>query len=218
MPRPVTVVGVSREVPGFRITDIRDTGLFLPTNVNAPTTSVAARINGDAELARRTLVEHLTKIDPNMGNIVTMRTLARLETFFLQIAFWVSIALGGLALLLTVSGLFSVLSYLVEQRTREIGVRMALGATPQNVTRLILMQTTKPVAYGLLAGAGLAVALATFLLNTRVGAMIAEIVRVTDPIAYVASLLVIVAACLLAAWIPATRAAHLNPMRTLRQE
>ena len=62
--------------------------------------------------------DHLTKVDPNMGMIVTMRTVARLETFFLQIAFWVSLVLGGLALLLTVSGLFSVLSYLVEQRTR----------------------------------------------------------------------------------------------------
>ena len=57
-----------------------------------------------------------------MGMVVTMRTLARLETFFLQIAFWVSLVLGGLALSLTVSGLFSVLSYLVEQRTKEIGL------------------------------------------------------------------------------------------------
>jgi len=51
-----------------------------------------------------------------------------------------------------------------------------------------------------------------------VGAKLAEVVRVTDPVAYVASLLVIVAACLLAAWIPASRAARLDPMRTLRQE
>ena len=107
-------------------------------------------------IARRTLVDHLTKIDPDMGMVVTMRTLARLETFFLQIAFWVSLMLGGLALLLTVSGLFSVLSYLVEQRTREIGVRMALGASSRKVTQLILAQTTRPVVYGLLAGVGLA--------------------------------------------------------------
>ena len=83
-----------------------------------------------------------------MGLIVTMRTVARLETFFLQIAFWVSLVLGGLALLLTVSGLFSVLSYLVEQRTSEIGVRMALGASSRKVTRLVLAQTTRPVASG----------------------------------------------------------------------
>jgi putative ABC transport system permease protein len=130
----------------------------------------------------------------------------------------VSLVLGGLALLLTVSGLLSVLSYLVEQRTREIGARLALGASSRHVTRLILAQTTRPVVYGLMAGVGLAASLATILISTHLGATIAEIVRVTDPIAYAASLLVIVAACVLAAWIPATRTARLDPMRTLRLE
>jgi len=216
--RLVTVVGVSRDVAGFRFTDGDDVEVFLPTNVHAPKTLIAARVRGDADQARGTLIDRLVTIDPNLGLIVTMRTVARLETYFLQIAFWSSLVLGGLALLLTVSGLFSVLSYLVEQRSREIGVRMALGASSRNVTQLILAQTTRPVGYGLLAGAGLAASLATILMATPVGAMITEIVRVTDPIAYAASLLVIVAACLLAAWIPAARAARLDPMRTLRQE
>jgi hypothetical protein len=83
--------------------------------------------------------------------IITMRTMARLETLCLEIAFWVSLILGGLPLLLTVSGLFSVLSYLVEQRTREIGVRIALGASSE-VTQLMLSQTARPVMYGLIAG------------------------------------------------------------------
>jgi len=216
--RLVTVIGVSREVAGFRILDTKEAGIFLPISVNAPKTAVVARVKGDPALAHRTLVDRLTRVDPNMGMIATMRTVVRLETFFLQIAFWVSLVLGSLALLLTVSGLFSVLSYLVAQRTREIGVRMALGASSQKVTRLILAQTTRPVAFGLLAGVGLAASLATILIALPAGAMIAEVVRVTDPIAYVASLLVIVAACLLAAWIPATRAARLDPMQTLRQE
>ncbi len=217
-PRMVTVVGVSRDVPGFRFSDDRHAGIFVPTSLDVPKTSVVARVNGDPDLARQTLIDHLTRIDPNMGMIVTMRSVARLETFFLKIAFWVSLILGGLALLLTVSGLFSVLSYLVEQRTREIGVRMALGATSQKVTQLVLAQTTRPVMYGLLAGAGLAAALATALIATPFGAFITKIVHVTDPVAYAASLIVIVAACLLAAWIPAARAARVDPMQTLRQE
>jgi predicted permease len=216
--RLVTVVGVSRDVAGFRFVDVKEAGIFLPISVNAPKTSVAARVKGDAELARRTLVERLTRVDPNLGMIVTMRTVARLETLFLQIGFWISLVLGGLALVLTVSGLFSVLSYLVEQRTREIGVRMALGASSHNVTRLILGQTTRPVVFGLLGGAGLAASLAAVLLAIPDGAMIAAVVRVTDPIAYTASLLVIVVACLLAAWIPAMNAARLDPMQTLRQD
>jgi ABC-type antimicrobial peptide transport system permease subunit len=95
---------------------------------------------------------------------------------------------------------------------------MALGASSRKVTGLVLAQTTRPVAYGMLAGVGFAAALATVLLALPAGAEIAEVVRVTDPIAYLGSLLVIVAACLLAAWIPATRAARLDPMRTLRQD
>jgi predicted permease len=217
-PRVVTVVGIARDVPGFRFTDVKDAGVFLPTSLDVARTAVVARIHGDPDIARHTLLEHLTRIDPNMGTIVTMRTVARLETFFLQIAFWVSLILGGLALLLTVSGLFSVLSYLVEQRTKEIGVRMALGASSQKVTQLMLMQTTRPVMYGLLAGAGLAAVLATALLAMPAGALIGEIVHVADPVAYGASLIVIIAACLLAAWIPAARAARVDPMRTLRQE
>jgi hypothetical protein len=216
--RMVTVVGVARDVPGFRITDVKEAGVFLPTGLDAPKTSIVARVQGEPTLARQALLDRLTRIDPNMGMIITMRTVARLETFFLEIAFRVSILLGGLALLLTVSGLFSVLSYLVEQRTREIGVRMALGASARAVTLLMLAQTTRPVMGGLIAGAGLAAALATAVLATPVGALISPIVHVTDPVAYLASLGVIVAACLLAAWIPAARAAKVDPMRTLRQE
>jgi hypothetical protein len=216
--RTVMVVGVSRDVAGFRFLDTKEAGLFLPTHVLAPNAAIVVRVNGEPQVVHRALLDRLTKVDPDMGLVVTMGTLVRLETFFLQIAFWVSLVLGGLALLLTVSGLFSVLSYLVEQRTREIGVRMALGASSRMVTRLVIAQTARPVAYGMLAGVGLAAALATILLSLPGAAVVTASVRVGDPVAYVGSLLTIVAACLLAAWIPAARAARLDPMRTLRQE
>lgn len=216
--RSVTVVGVARDVRGFRITDVKEAGVFLPTSLDDARTSIVARVEGEPALARRALLERLTKIDPNMGQIITMRTVARLETFFLEMAFSVSLILGGLALALTVSGLFSVLSYLVEQRRREIGVRMALGASAGTVTRLMIAQTTRPVMIGLGAGAACAAALAAAVLATPVGGLIAQIVQVTDPVAYLGSLGVIVAACMLAAWIPAARAARIDPVRTLRQE
>jgi hypothetical protein len=96
-PRMVTVVGVSRDVAGFRLTDVKEAGVFLPTGLEVESTSVVARINGDSNPARETLLDRLTKVDPNMGRIITMRTVARLETLFLQIAFWVSLILGVLA-------------------------------------------------------------------------------------------------------------------------
>ena len=215
--RMVTVVGVARDVPGLRFTGIRDAGVFLPTGLDVAKTSIVARVQGEPNLARQALLDRLTRIDPNMETIIAMRMVARLETFFLQIALGVSLILGGLALLLTVSGLFSVLSYLVEQRTREIGLRMALGASPRTATQLVLAQTARPVMVGLVAGAGLAAALATAVIATPAGALISEIVHVTDPVAYLASLGLIVAACVLAAWIPAARAAKVDPMRTLRE-
>jgi predicted permease len=217
-PRTVTVIGVAKDVAGFRITGVKEAGVFLATTRDAPKTFLVARIEGDADLARQTLLERLTRIDPNMGKIITLRTVAMIETFMLTSAFWVSVILGGLALLLTVSGLYSVLSYLVEQRTKEIGVRIALGASSQLVTKLIFAQSTRPVLFGLLAGAALAASLARLLLATEAGAMLSVIVRVTDPVAYLSSLLVIVVACLFAAWIPASRAAKVDPMKTLRQE
>jgi putative ABC transport system permease protein len=119
---------------------------------------------------------------------------------------------------LTLSGLFSVLSYLVEQRTREIGVRMALGATALDVTRLVLSQSLRPVVVGLVFGGGSAAGLSALLLATPAADIIGQMVHVLDPVAYVTSLLIIMAACLAAASIPATRAACLDPTRTLREE
>jgi hypothetical protein len=216
--RLVTVVGISRDIKGFRFTDIKPPGVFLPTSVDTPKTDVVARVSGEPELARQTLLEHLTRIDPNMGMIVMMRTVARLERFLLNVAFWIALVLGSLALLLTVSGLFSVLSYLVEQSSREIGIRMALGARARSVTQLMLAQTARPVGYGLIGGAALAAALAMSLLSTEFGAYISVIVHVTDPVAYLTSVMVIVIACVAAAWLPATRASRLDPMKTLRQD
>jgi predicted lysophospholipase L1 biosynthesis ABC-type transport system permease subunit len=216
--RTFTVVGVARDVAGFRFADFGEAGVYVPTNPASAETSLVLRVHGDPEVARRALLERLTSVDPNMGQVATMRTVARMETYLLQIAFWLTLVLGGLALVLTLSGLFSVLSYLVEQRTKEIGVRMALGATARNVAALVLAQSVRPVGFGLLAGGGLAASLAIVLLATPVAAQIGSSVQVFDPVAYAASLGCIVMACVLAASIPALRAARIDPIATLRQD
>jgi putative ABC transport system permease protein len=111
-----------------------------------------------------------------------------------------------------------VLSYLGERRKREIGERMALGATTRDVTRLVLGQSIRPVGVGLRIGGGSAAGLAALLRGTLGAATIGRIVHVLDPVAYAVSLLIIIAACLVAAAVPATRAARLDPTRALRQE
>jgi ABC-type antimicrobial peptide transport system permease subunit len=141
-----------------------------------------------------------------------------MQTYMLQIGFWVAVALGGLALVLTVSGLFSVLSYVVEQQAKDIGVRMALGAATKHVAELVLSQSLRPVGIGLVAGCGSAAVLAIVLMTTPLASEIGDIVRVFDPVAYAASLLVIVTSCALAVSVPALRAARIDPMATLRKD
>ena len=193
-------------------------GVYLPTGPESAGTSLTLRVRGDPEQARQALLERLTSVDPGLGAINTMRTIAGMQTYILRLAFWVTVVLGGLALVLTVSGLFSVLSYVVEQRAKEIGVRMALGATTRNVVGLVLSQSLRPVGIGLVAGGGLAAALAIVLMATPAASEIGSIVHVFDPVAYAASLLVIVTSCVLAASVPALRAARIDPIATLRKD
>jgi predicted permease len=220
--RAFVVVGIARDVAGFRLADsraeAREAVVYVPISADAAKTSLTLRVHGDPERARRTLVERLTAIDPNMGEVVTLRLLASMAAYFLGIAFWLTLGLGALALLLTLSGLFGVLSYLVEQRTREIGVRMALGATSRSIGTLVLSQSARPVGIGLLLGGSLTTALGAVLLATPAAALIGSIVRLFDPVAYAASLLCIVAACVCAALIPALRAGRIDPVTALRQD
>ena len=176
------------------------------------------RVHGDAERTRRALVDRLTAIDPNMGQVSTLQTIASGEAYLLAVPFWLTLVLGALALLLTLSGLFSVLSYLVERRTREIGVRMALGATPRSVASLVLLQSARPVGFGLLLGGSFTAALGGVLLATPAAEQIGSTVRLFDPVAYAAGVLWIVATCTCAALVPALRAARINPVAALRQD
>ena len=217
--RTFTVAGVVRDVAGLRVAPFERAVVYVPTSTTRAGTSLVARVHGDPERARRALITRLAAVDPEMGRrVITMKTIARAETYLLKIAFALTVALGGLALALTLSGLFSVLSYLVEQRTREIGVRIALGATTRDVTHLVLRQSIRPVGFGLLVGVCSAAGLAVLLLATPAAATIGQVVHVFDPVAYAVSLSIIIAACLAAASIPATRAARLNATQALRSE
>jgi predicted lysophospholipase L1 biosynthesis ABC-type transport system permease subunit len=214
------VVGIARDVAGFRLGGMRaaGAGVYMPIDADAARTSLTLRVGGYSERARHALVDRFAAIDPNMGEVSTMQSLARMEAYLLGIPFWLTLVLGALALLLTLSGLFSVLSYLVEQRTREIGVRMALGASRRSIAALVLSQSAGPVAIGLLMGGSLTLALGTALLATSAAEMIGSTVRLFDPVAYAASLLCIVTACGGAALMPALRAGRIDPVAALRQD
>ena len=117
---------------------------------------------------------------------------------------------AAMALLLAATGVYSVLSQAVAKRTQEIGIRMALGAEPQRVVRLMLGSALTPVAAGIVAGAAAAIfgvrSLSTLLFG----------VSPLDPLAFAAATLVIVAVALPAGYIPARRATRVDPLLALR--
>jgi putative ABC transport system permease protein len=118
-------------------------------------------------------------------------------------------ALGGIGLLLAAVGIYGVISWFVSQRTQEIGLRMALGATERGVLTLVAWQAMRPVLVGL--GVGLAGALAA----TRALSGLLFGVSATDPATFAGVLVVLGGAALLASWLPARRAARVEPTRAL---
>src|SRR5262249_43559527 len=121
-------------------------------------------------------------------------------------------AFAGLALLLAAVGIYSVLSYSVRRRVREIGIRMALGAQARDVLRLIVFEGMRPTLIGLAIGLAGALALGRALANLIYG------VKPTDPMTFGAVSALLAAVGLFASVIPAYRATRVEPMKTLRDE
>jgi predicted lysophospholipase L1 biosynthesis ABC-type transport system permease subunit len=133
---------------------------------------------------------------------------------FAQISF-VSLLIGiaaAVALLLAAVGLYGVISYVVARRTREIGMRMAVGAQPGEVQRMVVRESILVVAGGLVVGVGLALATTRVLEGLLVG------VAHTDPVVYTAAAVALAVIALFASWLPARRASRIDPLEALRAE
>jgi ABC-type antimicrobial peptide transport system permease subunit len=122
------------------------------------------------------------------------------------------VAFSAIALVLAAIGLYGVVSYAVAQRTREFGLRVALGASPEQVTKLVLRR-------GLfLAGVGAAIGVVLALAASRVMKAMLFGVSTADPLAFAAAVTVLISVALLAIYIPARRATKVDPMVALRYE
>jgi ABC-type antimicrobial peptide transport system permease subunit len=134
------------------------------------------------------------------------------RVFPLRVAYWLSAMVGGLALILTISGIYGLLSYVVAERSKEMGIRMALGATAGAVRSLVLKQSLRLAAAGLAIGAVMSVGASRVLASRLV------MLNTFDPGAYLWGMLLVLAACLAAAWVPAIRATRIDPVRCLRHD
>jgi putative ABC transport system permease protein len=166
-----------------------------PESAIAAVQQTVAQVNKGISLEFATLAKQVD------DSLVQERLLATLSVFF-----------GGLALLLAMIGLFGALSYLVAQRQPEFGIRMALGAMPASILRLVLWEVATVLFIGV--AVGLCIALATVrVLESLLFGMSAH-----DSVTLITATVVLVAAAFAAGYLPARRAMRIDPMDALRYE
>jgi predicted lysophospholipase L1 biosynthesis ABC-type transport system permease subunit len=211
-----TIVGVVQNVRHIDLAEDTGPEMYIPVAQNGfewATFVVRARFVSADTLANP-IREAIQRVDPElpvfsvqtMSNVVK-RSMARTGIFSALLAVFASVglALAGI-------GVFSVVSYSVGRRVREVAVRMALGGTPRKVVALIMRQGLIPVAFGFLLGTATALAFTRVLTNRLYG------IAAHDPATYAGVAFLILSIAALAIWLPARRAASVEPMAVLRSE
>jgi putative ABC transport system permease protein len=211
----VTVVGILGDTRNDGLRNPTLPAVFLPYTAMAPTgRTLAIRTHNNPRALLNAVREEVRQLDQDLplGRPITMSEIMGDETQQPRFNMALFSFFGGLGLSLAAIGIFSVLSYSVERRTHEIGVRMALGAERNHVLNLMLAMGAKLVLTGLAVGLGGSLLLARYLKS--------EIFQVpaTDPISLIAVGLLLSVAAFFACLIPARRAARLDPMSALRHD
>ncbi len=212
--RTLSVVGV---VGSARLTALRngdDAVLYMPLeDSKANATSMLVRTSGSPQKLLATVAGVAREIDPSLSpNVQTLITTFRDRMGDSEKVTAVAGGMGTLALLLAIVGLYGVVSYSVSQRTKEIGIRIALGATPSLIVRNMVSSFVLPLSVALAAGVGLAAVVSIVMRSELYG------VSNFDPLSYLAAVLLLAATGSLAALIPARRALKVDPMVALRNE
>ena len=175
---------------------------------------LVVRTSGDPAPLLDAIQREVQIVDPNMAatEVQTIRDFMSLPMFAARTTGLLLGASGLLALVLTWIGLFGVISFAVSQRTREIGVRMAMGAGRADVMKLIMRQGLFVTGVGLVLGLGAALAAARLLMSLLYG------IRPDDPATVVVVVAGMAAVTMLACYIPARRAMRVDPVVALRYE
>lgn len=212
--KKLRVIAVARDAYMMAIRDRDSGGVYLPLEPSKLTESVLlVRSSRTPDELSATLAQVARAQDRQLSPVITTLQHAFDEKFSDSVRVTgIIAAMGGLALLLAAIGLFGVVSYNVGQRTKEIGIRMALGASSANVLACVVSDLIVPLATALAAGLLFAGALSFILRNQLYG------VNHLDPLSYLTAAAILGAVALLAAMLPARRALRVDPIAALRTE
>ena len=208
-------MGVAADVKYRALREAPQPTFYLPLAQDDARRGVLhVRADGDPRALLQDVRRVLAGVDPSVPitAIRTLRDQAALNMNDERVAMLIGLSLGASALLLAGVGLYGSISYMVGQRTRELGVRIALGASARDIRRVVLGQGLGISAAGAVLGIALALVFARALQQRLFG------VSASDPLTMIVAAALLAAAALAASWAPARRAARVDPLQALRAE
>lgn len=211
---PWEIAGVAKDGKYWSIGEDQRMFVWFPLGDQLAFNTLIARTTAKPETMIAAIRQEFRNLDPNLpvADAKTLTDHMKLSLFPARAVAAMLAAFGLLALVLAAIGIYGVMSYSVAQRTREVGIRMALGAQRSDVLRMMLQQGMK------LAAIGMAIGLAAALVLTRLLANLLYGVSTTDAVAFVGVSLLLGLVVAIACLIPASRAAKVDPMIALRYE
>lgn len=209
------IIGIARDAASGWIGQGRTPPIvYFPQPLDADATKLIVRVDGDAEQGKRRLVATLERVDSAaVSEIHSMDDAVALQVYPFRAIYWVASALGAIALALTLIGVYGVVSYLVAQRRREFGIRLALGAAKVSVIGLVIRQSMRLALLGLFIGVVLALGVSRLFAS-----LIPGLLDTYDPLGYVLGVSLVAVACGIAAFGPSHRASVIDPVEALRHD
>jgi putative ABC transport system permease protein len=212
---PCEIVGIVGDIRSQRIKEEPGMEFYRPwSQENFPFVSIAVLSTLNTDAVTKLAQSALSKVNPGLAIAVpqSMDAIVAQALGQARLMMWLLGIFAGVAILLASIGIYGAVAYTVEQRTGEIGVRMALGAQTRDVLRLIVSQGMRPVVIGLAIGILSAVALGRLLTSQLYE------VSAHNPALLTASTILLAAIALIACLVPARRAAYLDPIQALRAQ